>query len=87
MTYEQAIAKRETIRAMLEAREDEYRTFYATVLSVAKTEKDLRDAKVQREIIDMRVSAHHTELALLEEIIAYRKPPEEPVEEPEPETV
>lgn len=82
MTYEQAIAKRETVRAMLEAREDEYRTFYATVLSKAQTEKDLRDAKIQREIIDMRVSAHHTELRLLDEIIEYRKPPEEPVEEP-----
>lgn len=81
MTYEEAIKKRETVRAMLEAREDEYRTLYATVLSKAKTEFDLREAKVQRAIIDMRVDSHKAELRLLNEIIEYRKPPEEPVEE------
>lgn len=82
MTYEQAIAKRETIRSMLEAREDEYRTFYANILSKASTDKDLREAKVTREIIDMRVACHHTELRLLDEIIEYRKPVETVDEEP-----
>lgn len=70
-TKEQLENRKENALALLDAHADSYRVWYASIANLdAPTPAQFAELKSQRALMDMKGDAIHTQIKLLDELIA-----------------
>ena len=81
-TLEQLQNRKENALALLDAHADAYRVWYASIANLsAPTPAQFAELKSQRALMDLKGDAIHTQIKLLDELIATYDEPTEAIAE------